>query len=77
MSPLPTDDRFPWHDRVASWKIKWNKRLREWEAKWLERRDRVGDELRWMMWSDRDQADEIDRQTGPGEIERMTSEGKM
>jgi hypothetical protein len=38
------------------------------EAQWLEERDRVGDELRWTMWNERDQADEIKRMASEGEM---------
>jgi hypothetical protein len=42
------------------------------EAKWIEERDSAKDDLRRMMWSEPDRADEIERQTREEDIARNT-----
>jgi hypothetical protein len=47
------------------------------EIKWIEGRDRAGNEIRRMMWSQRDRADEIERQKRAGKMERMKSQRQI
>jgi hypothetical protein len=53
----------------------WNEVERE--IKWIEGRDRSGDEIRRTMWSERDRADEIERQKRADEMERMKSQRQI